>query len=312
MAKRTIMGRIRQNINLLMECQKRLGTKPWYDANRLNALIARLAYLDKDEIDLILDLTERFQFLGLTDLNSKLISAFKKIPSNMLQAVPRILFAPLKSPYHREEKKVEKRRKQERITTNKPILADPGKSSDFIFRVMQCDYPSKFMPYNQKTYLCNKPQDIITHFVKDTLIILWDDFVGSGDTAFTAIADIQKFLADVGKETTEQNYTVVCMCAMQEGIDLLDSFQLKCYASDVYGKAISDDMRFTQEQRDARIAYMKSVESKVVKKAVKNYSLGYHQSEALLSIMDKCPNNTFPFYWFASQYKLEPVFYRLK
>ena len=159
------MGRIRQNINLLMECQKRFETKPWYDANRLNALIARLAYLDKDEIDLILDLTDRFQFLGLTDLNSKLISAFRKIPSNVLRTAPRILFAPLKSPYHREEKKVEQRRKRERITTNMPILADPGKSSDFIFKIMQYDYPAKFIPYNQKTIICHKPQDIITHLV---------------------------------------------------------------------------------------------------------------------------------------------------
>ena len=144
------------------------------------------------------------------------------------------------------------------------------------------------------------------------MIVLWDDFVGSGDTAFTAIADIQKFLTDAGKVTDEKNYAIVCMCAMKEGTDLLDYFQLRCYACDVYGKAISDDIRFTQDQRNARIAFMKSAESKVVKKALKNYSLGYHQSEALLSIMDKCPNNTFPFYWFASQYKLEPVFYRLK
>lgn len=306
------MGRVRQNINLLMDCQKRFGTKPWYNANRLNALIARLAYLDKDEIDLILDLTEKFQFLGLTDLNPKLISAFRKIPNNVLQTAQRILFAPLKSPYHREVKKVEQRRKRERIATSMPILADPGKSSDFIFKIMQYDYPEKFSPYNQKIFICHKPQDMITYFVKDALIVLWDDFVGSGDTAFTAVADIQKFLADAGKDTTEQNYAVVCICAMREGIDILDDFQLSCYACDVYGKAISDDMSYSQEQRSERIAFMKSAESKVVKKALKNYSLGYHQSEALLSILDKCPNNTFPFYWFASQYKLEPVFYRLK
>ena len=306
------MAKIRQNINLLMECQKRFGTKPWFDANRLNALITRLTYLDKDEIDLILDLTDRFQFLGLTDFNSKLISAFRKIPDNVLQAAPRILFAPLKSPYHREAKKVEQRRKCERRSSKIRILADPGKSSDFIFRLMQNDYPAKFTPYNQKTIICHEPQDIATNFMKDSLIVLWDDFVGSGDTAFTAIADMQKFLADEGKDSTEHNYAVVCMCAMQEGINFLDFFHLKCYASDIYGKAISDDMRFTQDQRNTRIAYMKSVERKVVKNAVKNYSLGYHQSEALLSIMDKCPNNTFPFYWYPSQYNFAPVFYRWK
>ena len=306
------MVRARQNINLLMECQKRFQNKPWFNPSRLNALITRLAYLDKDETDMILDLTDRFQFLGLMDLNGKLMNAYNKIPRNLLQTAPRILFAPLKSPYHREEKKREQRRRKERITKNTPILADPGKSSDFIFKIMQYDYPLKFSPYNRKTILCHKPQDITKHFVKDALIVLWDDFVGSGNTAFTAIADIQKFLCDAGKETVEDNFAVVCMCAMQEGLDSLAYLHLKCFVCDVYQKAISDDMNLSQQQRDARIASMKSAEKKVVKKAPADYSLGYHQSEALLSIMDKCPNNTFPFYWFASQYQVPPVFYRLK
>lgn len=30
------------------------------------------------------------------------------------------------------------------------------------------------------------------------------------------------------------------------------------------------------------------------------YSLGYMQSEALISIMDKSPNNTFPIFWKAN------------
>ena len=295
-----------------MECQKRFENKPWYDTERLNALITRLSYLDQDEIDMILDLTDRFQFLVLGDFNVKLRNAFNKIPHNLLQTVPRILFAPLKSPYHKEEKKVEKRRRRERVSYNKPILADPGKSSDFIFKIMQFDYPSKFSPYHQKIILCHKPQDILAHFIKDALIVLWDDFVGSGNTAFDAIADIQKYLYDGGKETTEDNYAVVCMCAMQEGIDRLGLFRLKCFVDDVYQKAISEDVNLTQQQRDDRIAFMKSAERKVVKKAIKDYSFGYHQSEALLSILDKCPNNTFPFYWFASQYRVSPIFYRLK
>ena len=306
------MVRVRQNINLLMECQTRFEGKPWFDKSRLNALITRLAYLDDEEQEMILDLTDKFQFLGLADLSVKLMNAYKRIPRNLLQAAPRILFAPLKSPYHREQKKVEQRRKSERTTINTPILADPGKSSDFIFKIMEFEYPQQFTPFNQKTVLCHKPQDLADYFINDSLIVLWDDFVGSGDTAFTAISDIQKFLYDAGNITDENNYLVVCMCAMQEGIDTLGVFQLKCFVSDVYQKAISDDLNLTPQQRADRIAFMKSAEKKVVKRALKNYSLGYHQSEALLSIMDKCPNNTFPFYWFASQHQVPPIFYRLK
>jgi hypothetical protein len=272
--------------------------------------MGRLAYLDDDEVNLILDLTDRFQYLRLNELNSKLLAAFNKIPVNRLNAATRILFAPLKSPYIIEEKRWKKRLRTE--GWNKHIMAPPSKSADVVFRIMQIEYPQRYQPYANKIILCNKPEDITTHFVKDALIVLWDDFVGSGDTAFTAIADIQKLLCDAGCNTAENNYAVVCMCAMHDGIDILDYFQLKCYACDVYQKAITDDTSLTLQQRNARIAYMKSAEKKVVKGAVKNYSLGYHQSEALLSIMDKCPNNTFPFYWFGSQYQVSPVFYRMK
>jgi hypothetical protein len=306
------MTKTTQNINLLVECQRRFGSKPWYDASRLNALMTRLSYLRKDEIDLILDLTDRFQYFNLSDLTAKLITAFYKVPKNKLQNATKILFAPLKSPYSQEAKKIEKRRKRERIDKNEPLLADPGKSCDFVFRLMQIDYPKRYIPYDQKICICNKPDDILGNYIKGALIVLWDDFVGSGETAFNAIADLQKFLMKAGNITNEEDYVVVCMCAMNSGMELLDLFSLKCYACDVFMKAITDDNRYTFHEREQRKELMVKVEKKVVKAAVKNYSLGYHQSEALLSILDKCPNNTFPFYWFASQHNIEPVFYRLK
>ena len=93
------MTKTTQSINLLMECQRRFGSKPWYDASRLNALMTRLSYLREDEVDLILDLTDRFQYLGISDLIVKLITAFNKIPKDQLQNATKTLFAPLKSPY---------------------------------------------------------------------------------------------------------------------------------------------------------------------------------------------------------------------
>lgn len=306
------MIKVTQNINLLVECQRRFEKKPWYNAKRINALLGRLAFLNDDEIDLVLDLTDRFQFLKITELNSKLINAYRKIPATLLQDTPRILFAPLKSPYSKAEKRTLQRRKRERIRPLEPLLTDPGKSCDVIFRIMLIDYPAEYAPYDQKTYICNEPIDIVDNYVNNGLIVLWDDFVGSGESAFNAIADIQKFLVDHGKITQENNYVVVCMCAMQDGLWNLDYCSLKCYASDVYIKAITDDKRFDLQQRQQRIGFMKSAEEKVVKRALKKYSLGYSQSEALLSIMDKCPNNTLPFYWFASQHNISPVFYRFK
>lgn len=259
------MTKTTQSINLLMECQRRFGSKPWYDASRLNALMTRLSYLREDEVDLILDLTDRFQYLGISDLIVKLITAFNKIPKDQLQNATKILFAPLKSPYYQEAKKIEKRRRKERIDKKGPLLADPGKSCDFVFRLMQIDYPKKYIPYDQKISICNKPDDIIEKYIKGALIVLWDDFVGSGETAFSAIADLQRFLMDAGNNTVEEDFVVVCMCAMNSGIELLDSFSLKCYACDVFMKAITDDNRYTLQERERRKVSMIAIENKVVK-----------------------------------------------
>jgi hypothetical protein len=305
MAKKT------QNVNLLMECAKRFSQKPWYSVDWLNALMGRLAFLNDDEVNLILDLTESFHYLGLNDFNSMLHNAFNKIPVNRLNAATRILFAPLKSPYYTvEEKKWRKRLRAE--GWNGQIMAPPSKSCDFIFRIMQIDYPVKYQPYAGKIVICTTPQDVESNFIDGTLVVLWDDFVGSGETAFTAIAGIQHYLYVNGKTTHENNYVVVSMCAMQGGIDILQYFNLDCFADNVYAKAISDDIRYSAAERAQRIAFMQSAEKKVVRKALKEYSLGFEQSEAILSIMDRCPNNTFPIYWFKSQHNVAPIFYRQK
>lgn len=305
------MARKVQNVNLLMECARRFSQKPWYSVEWLNALMGRLAFLNKDEINLILDLTERFQYLGLNDFNSMLRNAFNKIPVNRLNAATRILFAPLKSPYHIiDDKKWKKRLRAEGWDGR--IMAPPAKSCDFIFRIMLFDYPQKYQQYVGKTIICSTPQDIERHYIDGSVIVLWDDFVGSGDTAFTAIAGIQHYLNVNGKVTLENDYVVVSMCAMQGGIELLQYFNLDCFAAIIYGKAISDDIRYTEAERAQRRAFMQSAEKKVVKKALKDYSLGYERSEAILSIMDRCPNNTFPIYWFKSQHNVAPIFYRQK
>lgn len=137
------MARKIQNVNLLMECEKRFSQKPWYSVEWLNALMGRLAYLDDDEVKLILELTERFKYYRLNDINAMLYAAFCMIPEERLIDVSKILFAPLKSPYHLvEEKKWKKRRKAEGWDVQ--VLATPAKSCDLFFRLMQIDYPAKY------------------------------------------------------------------------------------------------------------------------------------------------------------------------
>ena len=59
---------------------------------------------------------------------------------------------------------------------------------------------------------------------------------------------------------------------------------------------------------------MKSIENKVLQNLNRDFSFGYKSSESLVSIMEKSPNNTFPFYWYKGKDgqngELEPIFRR--
>lgn len=120
------MTKKKLNINLLVKCEKRFSGKKWYNDERREALLGRLEYLNDDETNLILDLTDRFRFLGLNEVYSELSNAFKKIPVSIFNGVNKILFAPLKSPYNKEEEK-----KKKRGLSNGHIMASKSKSCDF-------------------------------------------------------------------------------------------------------------------------------------------------------------------------------------
>lgn len=307
--KSKLMVKVTQNVNLLVECEGRFHNKPWYNSERISALLGRLAYLDENEINLVLDLTERFQYLELNEVSQKLVRAYNSIPDNILLNATSILFVPLKSPYYKDMIQNGKARKRKSV--DEELLAQPSKSSDFILKIVDIGFPYRYQKYSNKTHICKAPGEVLKYYQKGALLVLWDDFIGSGNTAFNAIADLQKFLVNKGHYPIEKDFIIVCVCAMKKGLDMLNYLSLNCYACDVYMKAISDDQRFGKHDRDVRILTMKSVEEKVVK-CSKEFSLGFEQSEALLSIFDRCPNNTFPFYWHRSKYQLDPVFYRYK
>lgn len=301
----------KQTPDFVIKCYQRYSDKIWYDKYHFEALMERLSYLDLNEQELILELTDRFQFQDLPTINTNLLAAYNQIPVQRLDDAKKIVFAPLKSPYNREEEKRIKRRRAEGLPSGTP--KNPvSKSCDTIFRLMQIDYPYKFH-HKEKIKLCESAEEISHSYEDGTLVVLWDDFVGSGNTAFDVIADLQYYLYEEKKDRIkENNFVVISIFAMATGVNVLNMFNINVYAYRVYSRALSDDENYTETERNLRIERMKSIEKKVVKNIRKSYSLGYERSESLLSILDKSPNNTFPFYWYRSQYNVPPIFPRFK
>lgn len=142
------------------------------------------------------------------------------------------------------------------------------------------------------TYYC---KDSIDDYVEyniannEHILILVDDFVGSGETALGAI----DYVKEVIPEMSDDKVVVLSIAALQKGIDELATHNIKVYTHIKLCRGISD--YYIGEEKESALDIMHQIESGPIK-VKRGFTLGYKQSEGLIS-MERCPNNTFPIYW---------------
>ena len=142
------------------------------------------------------------------------------------------------------------------------------------------------------TYYCKDSiEDYIKHNIVDDehILILVDDFVGSGETALGAIDYVKEVIPTI----TNDNIIVLSIAALQKGIDELASFNIKVYTHIKLNKGISD--YYTGNEMKNALDVMHQIECGPIK-VKPRFALGFKQSEGLIS-MERCPNNTFPIFW---------------
>lgn len=133
--------------------------------------------------------------------------------------------------------------------------------------------------------------DIVSYPINDkTDVVMVDDFVGTGETAVSAIDFIHELRPDLKDNSHIIMFTIA---AMHEGIKRLEDNGVKTYCTLERRKALSEEM--DQPLRKTCMEIMNGIENKLGKVKPECH-FGYHQSEALIS-MERCPNNTFPVYW---------------
>ena len=121
--------------------------------------------------------------------------------------------------------------------------------------------------------------------------VLVDDFVGTGETALGAINYIRElFPAMEGND----RISILCIVAMQKGFDAIKEAGASVYSSVICSRGISDF--YTGEELLRAKEVMQDIEQSL-KKLKPEYHFGYGHSEALVC-MERCPNNTFPIYWY--------------
>ena len=123
------------------------------------------------------------------------------------------------------------------------------------------------------------------------LLVLVDDFIGTGKTAMEALEFVYDSLPRL---TNDSSIIFLSIASLKEGMDTIRGIGFHLYTSHIFKKGITDFYKgnlLVQAQ-----GQMKSIERKL--QVERKFRFGFKRSEALLS-MSRCPNNTFPIYWYS-------------
>lgn len=283
----------------LLFFEARYGNTKWAkkDKQKIGNLITRMSLLEKNEKSLIMKLTDNFCYIDTFDFLHALNEAFTKILSSNTES-NHIIISPLKSPFHN-------------IETDKSgrYLASGTKSPDLFYAMFKNTFIPTNYDSNVKFQFCDTPTDIAKSLEKKSKIILIDDFIGSGNTAVDNIVSYLSYLEGEDVNVKPTQFSILVIAAMNAGVEYIRTHTgVSCYYNLLQHKGITEDIKLNTK---TNIELMKSIETKVLPNLNPSYSFGYKKSESLVSIMEKSPNNTFPFYWYSdSKTQLKPIFRR--
>jgi hypothetical protein len=119
------------------------------------------------------------------------------------------------------------------------------------------------------------------------LLLLVDDFIGSGDTADKAVSDL---IDETGIDL--EKIAVLTLVSQRIGYERLVAKGIKVFYSELRNRGISDE--YPDPKRRNYLDIMLTIENML--KIKEEYQFGYQQSEALVTL-NRTPNNTFPVYW---------------
>jgi hypothetical protein len=218
--------------------------------------------------DLVLELTERYLWVQEEQYIHYLIDAVKK----MMQMKPeinektKIYIMPLVSP------------EDEGKTKSSSMLV-------YLFNSVKLRYDNVLSRY--KFEIIDKNENLSLYLEnKDAILVLADDYVGTGETAEKCLLHILKMKVEISQ------IAIVSLVAQQMGLDYLSKYTVCVSASVVRQRGISDF--YEDEILHENIQLMREIEDKMSIR--EKYKFGYKKSEALVT-MCRTPNNTFPIFW---------------
>lgn len=238
--------------------------------NRFNRFCERLSLFSNEEQKLIIDLTSRFTAINSTEYLSiilKLLNENDEINKGTINSATKLFVFPLIAPDDFEK----------------------TKSSKFVWYYLQ-DEKIKFHKVflNKQLLFCEISKMQWAKNLQDNeKIILVDDYIGSGETAESAI----NWIVDE-HGINSKDIIVISLAAQSIGLEHLKGLGIEVYTYYEFGRGISDFYDVVQCEEKNKL--MNEIEKKL--KVEGKYKFGYNRSEALVSLT-RTPNNTFPVFW---------------
>lgn len=249
-----------------------------------------LKHIEEDEQNLMIELSYRFEQVQFTEYLEFFLMSLLTIDESILNSKQRIIISPITKPFISIKK------------GDKKMVRPKTKSSQFLFYLL-ASQDLRWLDFSSKFEFLESINDIKDQYsINNSLLLLIDDYVGTGMTAVNCIKSIKKEIENV-KEISYNDICVVSIAAQNEGVNVLNrELGVKVYSDKILDKGITD--YYPVEQITSKIDLMLNIESKL--KCPEEFSLGFGKSEALITFMNKTPNNTFPVYWHETEKKIAP------
>ncbi|MGG4345859.1 phosphoribosyltransferase [Paenibacillus lautus] len=243
-----------------------------------NRFCILLSELSEPQQLLVLELTERFTRITSDQYKvhiKKILDHLSNDPKLNLTQIKTIYIAPLIAPED----------------------IGKSKSSTFVQYLFteQFHYISHFADKNVR-FVNGLEADSSEINNEQALLIVVDDFIGTGDTACSAL----NYLLETKKISTDK-IIVASIVALSQGIQKIIESGVHVIVSLTLNKGISEHYPITDIS--SKIEIMETIESQI--KVHRNEKLGYGKSEALVSMI-RTPNNTFPVFWKEKKGRVAP------
>jgi hypothetical protein len=266
------MGKKKLEIQSILKLYDIFERKKWIEIEGHEETRARfedlLEVLKNEQVDLFLDLTERFYWVSLNEYSIQLRKLLQELHSKFLLDINSVYLFPILG------------------SSNDAKETKSGQTVMYMLDSIKRSLPQyrdiEFVKLNSFEELATQ-----TSLITDNqLLVLVDDFIGSGKTLNATIEQVNK-IPSIGDK-----FVVLSIVIQEETKTRLDDINTKNVVGRIGKKGISD--YYVGEELIEKNKVMDSIESLIPK--VKDYRFGFKRSEALVSMM-KTPNNTFPIFW---------------